>query len=39
MKAQHPENPRRRKSMRYRAWLIAALMAAIGALVFAGCGG
>src|SRR3954454_17532770 len=25
--------------MRYRAWLIAALMAAIGAVVFAGCGG
>jgi D-xylose transport system substrate-binding protein len=27
------------KSMRYRAWLIAALMVAIGAVVFAGCGG
>src|SRR3954466_9720366 len=25
--------------MRYRAWLIAALMARIGAVVFAGCGG
>jgi D-xylose transport system substrate-binding protein len=40
MKDPNPKKTiRRRKSMRYRAWLIAALMAAIGAVVFAGCGG
>jgi D-xylose transport system substrate-binding protein len=30
---------RRSNPMRYRAWLIAAVMAASGAIVFAGCGG